>query len=70
MAKLPFQQNILNALLENMPLLIRVFAFLIFFWLLFAIVGVRLFQGSLRRQCFLDDGIFETGTQGRTYVYP
>lgn len=44
-------QIILRSLKKAAPLLLNVALLIGFFWLLFAIVGVQSFQGSLRRNC-------------------
>jgi len=49
------KKEILDALKSNFSMLTNILSFLFFFWLLFAILGVRTFQGSLRRQCFSDE---------------
>lgn len=48
-------QAIARSLVESTPLLLNVFLFLLFFILIFAILGVRLFQGSLSRHCIVDE---------------
>ncbi|KAH8845237.1 hypothetical protein MCOR27_007117 [Pyricularia oryzae] len=43
---------ILRSLKKSAPLLVRVSFLIGFFWLLFAIIGVQSFKGSLKRSCF------------------
>ena len=45
-------QLILSALFSALPLLADSFLILIFFYLLFAVAGLQLFQGVLKKQCF------------------
>lgn len=44
-------QIILRSLKKAAPLLVRVAFLIMFFWLLFAIIGVQSFKSSFRRQC-------------------
>lgn len=46
-----WEQVILRSLKRAAPLLLRVSFLIGFFWLVFAIIGVQSFQGSLSRQC-------------------
>ena len=47
--------TILESLRVSAPLLVDVLIFLLFFFMLFTIIGVIAFQGSLSRRCFLND---------------
>jgi len=44
------------AFFQTLPLLGNVLLFILFFMLLFSIIGVRAYQGSLQRRCVLPDG--------------
>ena len=45
---------LISALLTALPLLLDTIWILLFFFLIFAIAGLQLFQGVLRRRCVLD----------------
>ena len=45
------------ATFETLPLLFNVFLFIVYIMLLFSILGVRAYQGSLARQCTLPIGV-------------
>lgn len=47
---------IISALVAALPLLIDTIWILLFFFLLFAIAGLQLFQGALRNRCLAPDG--------------
>lgn len=44
-------QIILRSLKKAAPLLVRIAFLVLFFWLLFAIIGIQSFKSSLKRQC-------------------
>ncbi|KNC46856.1 egg laying defective protein 19 [Thecamonas trahens ATCC 50062] len=48
---IPGLRVVINALLASMPPLLNVFFLLTFFMVVFAIIGVQLFAGSLRQHC-------------------
>ena len=68
-------QTILNT---SMPLLIEVMLMLSFFYLLFAVMGLSLFQNSLSRYCFVKSDLFpdlirtpqHCGINGKGYQCP
>lgn len=45
---------LISAILAALPLLLNTIWILLFFFLLFAIAGLQLFQGALRNRCVLD----------------
>jgi hypothetical protein len=55
---------IVQALLNSLTLLRDTILVLIFFFLIFAIAGVQLFQGALKQRCFnLETGIMDLGDE-------
>jgi hypothetical protein len=63
------KQIMLRALTASASLLKRVVVFLLFFYLIFGIVGIQSFRGSLNRRCIMETD-FQNGTVSDQPVLP